>query len=91
VWPRLTCLFGLPVEENPDSLMVAALGPVLRAAFEDIVEAPLPPQISRLLNELKRREGPRPSRVRRDCPRHNPTPHPPPSKAAQPVRTFQNP
>jgi hypothetical protein len=59
VWLRLTCLFGLPDDEDPDNLMAAALGPILRAALEDIVETPLPSQISALLDEIKRRQGSR--------------------------------
>ena len=56
VWLQLTHLFGLPEGHRPDNLMQAALGPVLRAACQDIVDAPLPEPITRLVQELALRE-----------------------------------
>jgi hypothetical protein len=56
VWLRLTCLFGLPDDEQPDHLMSAALGPILRAEGREIAEAPLPPLFRALLHELHHRE-----------------------------------
>lgn len=58
VWLRLTHLFGLPdgYHPDPDNLMQAALGPVLRAAFQHVADAPLPDPIARLLQELALRE-----------------------------------
>jgi len=56
VWLRLTHLFGLPEGDHPENLMQAALGPVLRAASQDIVDAPLPEPIARLAQELAQRE-----------------------------------
>ena len=61
VWLRLTHLFGLPEGHHPDDLMQEALGPVLRAAWQDVVEAPLPEPIAKLVQELARRERPIPS------------------------------
>jgi hypothetical protein len=58
IWLRLTHLFGLPEGQEPENLMQAALGPVLRAAWQDVVEAPLPEPIARLLQELCRRDWP---------------------------------
>jgi hypothetical protein len=60
VWLGLTHLFGLPEGHHPDDLMQAALGPVLRAACQDIVDAPLPGPIARLTQELAQRERPIP-------------------------------
>ena len=56
VWLRLTCLFGLPDDEHPDDLIAASLGPILRAAERDLVEAPLPLHFQRLLDDLRRRQ-----------------------------------
>ena len=56
VWLRLTHLFGLPEGDHSDNLMEAALGPVLRAACQDIVDAALPEPIARLVQELVQRE-----------------------------------
>ena len=56
VWLQLTHLFGLPEGHNPDNLLQAALGPVLRAAWQDVVDAPLPEPIARLAQELALRE-----------------------------------
>ena len=58
VWLRLTHLFGLPEGHRPDNLMLAALGPVLRAACQDVVDAPLPEPIARLIQELSLRKRP---------------------------------
>jgi hypothetical protein len=58
VWLRLTHLFGLPEGPHADDLMQAALGPVLRAACQDVVDAPLPQSIARLVHELVQREWP---------------------------------
>src|SRR5262249_61572203 len=69
VWLRLTHLFGLPEGDRPDNLMQAALGPVLRAACQDIVDAPLPEPIARLAQELALREWATQSR---DCARSQP-------------------
>jgi len=55
-WLRLTHLFGLHEGHCPDNLMLAALGPVLSAACQDIVGAPLPEPIARLVQELALRE-----------------------------------
>jgi hypothetical protein len=52
VWLQLTHLFGLPEGHKPDNLMQAALGPVLGAAWQDVVDAPLPEPIARLAQEL---------------------------------------
>jgi hypothetical protein len=57
-WLRLTHLFGLPEGHHSDDLMQAALGPVLRAACQDVVDAPLPQSIARLVQELVRRDWP---------------------------------
>src|SRR5215510_10593229 len=54
IWLRITHLFGLPDDQEPNNLMQTALGPALRAACANIVEAPLPPEISRALHRLKR-------------------------------------
>jgi hypothetical protein len=62
VWLRLTCLFGLPDDEQPDHLMSAALGPILRAEGREIAEAPLPPLFRTLLDELHHREQARKGR-----------------------------
>ena len=56
VWLRLTSLFGLPDDQPPENLMAAALGPIIRAAGRDLVEAPLPLQFQRFLEELRRGE-----------------------------------
>jgi len=56
IWLRITHLFGLPDDQEPNNLMQTALGPALRAACANIVEAPLPPEISRALHRLKRRD-----------------------------------
>jgi hypothetical protein len=61
VWLQLTHLFGLPEGHYSDNLMQAALGPVLRAAWQDVVDAPLPEPIARLAQELALRERPIPS------------------------------
>jgi hypothetical protein len=61
VWLGLTHLFGLPEGHHPDDLMQAALGPVLRAAWQDIVDAPMPERIARLVQELAQREPAVPS------------------------------
>jgi hypothetical protein len=58
VWLRLTHLFGLPEGQHAEDLMQAALGPVLRAAWQDIVDAPLPEPITRRAQELAQREWP---------------------------------
>jgi hypothetical protein len=63
VWLRLTHLFGLPNGNHPDNLMQAALGPVLRAACQDIVYAPLPEPVARLAQEFAQREWPNQSIV----------------------------
>jgi hypothetical protein len=56
-WSRLTCLFGLPDDaEEIDDVVLAAIGPVLRAAVSDLVEAPLPAELAALLAQLKRLE-----------------------------------
>ena len=55
-WLRLTWLFGLPENQQPEDLMVAALGPVLRASQSRLAEAPLPPRMQALLLELARQE-----------------------------------
>ena len=60
VWLRLTHLFGLPDGHHPGNLMQAALGPVLRAACHDVVDAPLPEPIATLAQELA--QGGRPIR-----------------------------
>ena len=57
VWLRLTHLFGLPEGDRSDNLMETALGPVLRAACQDIVDAALPEPIARLVQELTLRAG----------------------------------
>jgi hypothetical protein len=54
IWLRITDLFGLPDDQEPNNLMQMALGPALRAACANIVEAPLPPEIRRALRRLKR-------------------------------------
>jgi hypothetical protein len=56
-WLRLTWLFGLPENQPPEDLMIAALGPVLRASQSRLAEAPLPPRIQALLLELARQES----------------------------------
>src|SRR5215831_2489125 len=56
IWLRITHLFGLPDDQEPNNLMQMALGPALRSACANIVEAPLPPEISRALHRLKRRD-----------------------------------
>jgi|SRR5215831_16911284 len=56
IWLRITHLFGLPDDQEPNNLIQMALGPALRAACANIVEAPLPPEISRALHHLKRRD-----------------------------------
>ena len=56
-WLRLTSLFGLPDEAGQtDHLVIDALGPILRADGQQIVETPLPAQFRELLNQLARRE-----------------------------------
>jgi len=64
VWLQLTHLFGLPEGHGTDNLMQAALGPVLRAACQDIVNAPLPEPITRLVQELALHEQATQSPVR---------------------------
>jgi len=54
VWMRLTHLFGLDRDEVPANLMHEALGPILRAAWGDIVEAPVPASMQTLLRQLNR-------------------------------------
>jgi hypothetical protein len=54
VWMRLTHLFGLDRHGVPANLMHEALGPVLRAAWSDIVEAPVPASMQTLLLQLNR-------------------------------------
>jgi hypothetical protein len=54
VWMRLTHLFGLDRDEVPANLMHEALGPILRAAWSDIVEAPVPASMQTLLRQLNR-------------------------------------
>jgi hypothetical protein len=56
LWLRLTHLFGLPENHHPDNLMQAALGRVLRATCQDVVNASLPEPIARLFQELTQRE-----------------------------------
>jgi|SRR5689334_18669141 hypothetical protein len=56
IWLRITHLFGLPDDQEPNNLIQTALGPALRAACANIVEAPLPSEISRALHRLKRRD-----------------------------------
>jgi hypothetical protein len=52
-WSRLTCLFGLPDEaEGIDDVVLAAIGPIIRAAAADLVEAPLPAELAALLAQL---------------------------------------
>jgi hypothetical protein len=46
----------LPDDEQPDHLMSAALGPILRAEGREIAEAPLPALFRALLHELHHRE-----------------------------------
>jgi hypothetical protein len=58
VWLGLTHLFGLSEDHHPENLMQAALGPVLRAACQDIVDAPLPEPIANLVQQLAQREWP---------------------------------
>ena len=58
IWLRITHLFGLPDDQEPNNLIQMALGPALRAACANIVEAPLPPEIRRALRRLKRCDQP---------------------------------
>ena len=81
VWLRLTSLFGLPDDEHPENLMVAALGRILHAAGKDLAEAPLPPKIQKKLDELARLDSRRVSRTRRNINRHEPTVNPIPNGA----------
>jgi hypothetical protein len=56
-WLRLTSLFGLPDEAGQiDHLVIDALGPILRADGQQIMEAPLPAQFRELLDQLARGE-----------------------------------
>jgi hypothetical protein len=88
VWLRLTSLFGLPDDEHPKNLLVAALGPILHASGKDLAEAPLPPKIQKKLDELARLDSRRVSRTRRNINRHEPTVNPIPNSAlnARPTR-----
>jgi hypothetical protein len=71
VWLRLMHLFGLPEGDRTDNLMRAALGPVLRVASQDIVDAALPEPIARLVQELALRErAPKPASKLRERPAH---------------------
>jgi hypothetical protein len=56
LWLRLTHLFGLPENHHPDNLMQVALGRVLRATCQDVVNASLPEPIAKLFQELAQRE-----------------------------------
>ena len=55
-WLRLTWLFGLPDHEQPEDLMAAALGPILRASQNSLAEAPLPARMLELLQQLADQE-----------------------------------
>jgi hypothetical protein len=55
-WLRLTWLFGLSEDEQPEDLMIAALGPVLRASQAHLAAAPLPARMQELLEKLADRE-----------------------------------
>ena len=58
-WSRLTCLFGLPDDaDETDDVVLAAIGPVIRAAAADIVEAELPPELVALLAQLNQQRPP---------------------------------
>jgi len=56
IWLRITDLFGLLDDQELNNPIQMALGPALRAACANIVEAPLPPEIRRALLRLKRCE-----------------------------------
>jgi hypothetical protein len=81
VWLRLTSLFGLPDDQVPENLMSAALGPILRAAGRDLAEAPLPPKIQNLLDDLAQPEPCRASRTHRNINRREPILDPIPNGA----------
>jgi hypothetical protein len=66
VWLRLTWLFGLPDDQPPENLMAAALGPILRAAGQDLAEAPLPAKLQKLLDQLARDKPPTTPRPHRN-------------------------
>ena len=91
VWLRLTSLFGLPDDQVPENLMSAALGPILRAAGKDLAEAPLPPKIQKLLEELARDQPRRPSRTHRNINRHEPMLEPIPNGAPHASSPVQHP
>jgi hypothetical protein len=57
LWPRHTCPFGLPDDaEDIDNIILYSIGHALRAMAVDIADAPLPPQLVRLLRQLERQE-----------------------------------
>ena len=59
LWPRQTCPFGLPDEDEDaviGDVVLVSIGHVLRAAATDIVDAPLPVQLLGLLRRLERGE-----------------------------------
>jgi hypothetical protein len=91
VWLRLTSLFGLPDDEHPENLMVAALGPILHAGGKDLAEAPLPPKIQKELDELARHEPRQASRTLRDINRHEPMLDPIPNSAPHAPSPAQHP
>jgi hypothetical protein len=91
VWLRLTWLFGLPDDQPPENLMVAALGPILHAAGRDLAEAPLPPKIQKLLDELSRDQPSRASGAHRNFDRHTPKLDPIPNAAPNGPELVQHP
>ena len=84
VWMRLTHLFGLDRDEAPANLMHEALGPILRAACSDIVEAPVPASMQTLLRQLNRpaqNDLPLGQQIKRAHHRYIPEPRPRPTFA----------
>jgi hypothetical protein len=57
MWLRLTGLFGPPDElVEIDHIICASIGPILRAQHDHLLSAPLPHQLTRLLDDLAVRE-----------------------------------
>ena len=57
VWLRLTGLFGLS-DDAPeiDNIICAAIGPILRADANELVQEPLPEQFAMLLGQVAQQE-----------------------------------
>jgi hypothetical protein len=91
VWLRLTSLFGLPDDEHSENLMMAALGPILHAAGKELAEAPLPPKIQNLLDDLAQSEPCRASRTHRNINRREPILDPIPNGAPHASSPVQHP